>query len=504
MVNADHSKSIILDATSHFYDSRISIIMTNRKRKLGTGADDNSHPAPKRAKKGADDNPIFRVPQHLKNSVTQISRNKTECVFALKLPLGSMDSIRKMAWGIKDSASSVGIRVRFHNSEKGTFVSYCVHNSGDKIPTSGHRYCSTKDATANKVICTTRPNLLTCVLARDLHELLRTKDTTVAQIHQKMEQAIDSDPTEKCLICRKKFNVRMWAATTCSDKCAKEFEAWPLTARAAHLTLDTKTLDFLLCCVYSDALLKEKYQYQEVYPNLLKDCPVSIRQLTSVIDSFPEDLSKVMSPPDSHSTKQMGLYRERQQLLSWICSSFRGFMTFLPPAADFHAPEMGKSHQFLLMNAHLGRQKAFVNKVNSLEKGVGSMAFHGTPSYNTLSILREGLKANHIGLFYAPEPSTSLSYSGQVANDGYLQPWTKSSFKGQQYLVLFGCEVALRDVPWAWGEHSTSDESTVMIRYIFLCPVNIAPPLASTLSNTMLTTYASLQKGQVAKCDIKG
>ena len=481
--------------------------MANQKRKFGFYRSPSNR---KRTKQDDEESARFRIPRHLRNFINQVSRDKTERVFIIRCSLQSMGFVRKLAWGIRDTATSIVVRVKFHDTGRETSTHFCVHNSSDKSPSFGHQFCVDSDKQPNKVICTTRPNIMTCVIGIELYNLIRTsKGVTLADIHQKIEQVITSNPTTKCLICSKRNNVKTWNSATCSDQCKKKLEAWPLSAQLSQLIIDLKAFDFLLCCIYTAALTKNKFAPQGTFQSLLRDCPIDSGRIPSLIDSFPKDLTRLMSSLDTDTLYQTSYRRERIKFLSWISSSFCGCLVSLPPTANLHINGMGSAHQFLLLNAHLDRQTRFMHKINALRTPSGSVAFHGTPSFNTLKILTEGLKANRIGLFYAPEPSISLGYAAKFRQDGHLRPWKKSSFEGSQYLVVFGCEVANSAIPWKprngrLFEHFTFDVNTVMVRYVFLCPPSQQVPLASTIQPKMLAAYTALGKGTLTSENIQG
>lgn len=478
----------------------------------------------KRIKEDHDEEEIFHIPQHLKAFITTEAPQYRK--YQLRFTLESMDSIRRLAWGIEDTVEEIIVRMRFSRLSKNTFrARFCVHNSNDEnvFGTSHHFYTSTYED-SNIAICTSRPNVLICVIGSMLHKVLKSgyEDLNLARLYQMVDFTIDSDPTTTCLICRENINVKVWTAAVCSEHCNKKLESWPLRAQLSNLIIDFKVLDFLLCCVYTAALPKIKYSTRTSYDSLFE----GLHQITSIIDSLPKDLSEWQFPAPLSTAAYYD--QECARLLAWLCSRFRGCMISLPPSANFHVPGLKKAHQFLLLNSHVERQEASEHKLSALSSKCGSLAFHGAPGFRIFDILSDGLKTNGGNLFYAPEPSISLNYarglrasrrgvffspkssarSLESPADAYLQPWKKSAFRGSQYLVLFGCEVSKSAISWRERggksfESWTSDESTVTIRYIFLCPPHETEASASTMKKTMVKTYKALNRGRLASGDIR-
>jgi hypothetical protein len=255
-------------------------------------------------------------------------------------------------------------------------------------------------------------------------------------------------------------------------------------------------LDFLLACVYSAAA-------DTTGLDLLPGCPVPKVSLQGVIDTFPalpkdasagQILSKIKGG-DSQAANRLAL-------LSWLGTSFRGFMLTAPESA--RVPLMPNVHQFLMLNSAPEHQAIFDNRLragrSSSANVTGGVTFHGTPATRLWKVLTEGLKnmsntpfmahgASHgSGIYLADEPSVSLGYSGSTG-----VTWKNSAWHGRQ--VLLGCELA-GHTPNSY--HVIPDEGNVMIRYVFLCPAGFRPPQVRLIDGAMKMTYAALRNGTLA------
>ena len=131
----------------------------------------------------------------------------------------------------------------------------------------------------------------------------------------------------------------------------------------------------------------------------------------------------------------------------------------------------GEPKQFLLLNINLKRQAAFEKELAKADTATGSSAFHGTANENVFRILREGLVVSpELGeVFYSDLSYVSAKYAMARSDTRRqtLRVWKNSAWKN--FSVLFGVEVASKNIRFMYNEHSSRQEG-VMVRYIFLLP----------------------------------
>lgn len=417
------------------------------------------------------------IPKKLEDVIKQASDD----VYELTFPLDEVDSLHRLAWGLDKRATSVDVFINWQFG-KDRYPGFCVHSSTD-IDDRGrlrgrHRFCSTRQSTPNKTICSPRSNILTCVLGGELHGLLSQDAPKLSDIYDQAADVIASDPTSQCLICGKDFAVKLYTPTACLGKCMEALDGWPLRARMSHLLADVTTLDFLLCTIYTAADGQKAHPdaYREE-SSLLAGCPLKLDQIQPVVDTFPA-VSDRLSANDLLRGGRAKHERGRKQIMGWLCSRFRGCMVSLSPGAGLHVPNTGAEdkpgHQFVLLNPRPERLQRFASKVNRLKAKRGSVAFHGTKPPRAFSILTDGLintartpyDDTKAGIFCAEEPYTSLWYAGR---DPPLRGWSNSIFAGMEWSIIFGLEVAVK-LGAGYQIYDALEESLFMVRYVFVYP----------------------------------
>ncbi|CAN8096093.1 unnamed protein product [Discula destructiva] len=411
--------------------------------------------------------------------------------FELTFLINHLNGLQRLAWGNDHRAESIIVCIRFglKNKKDSDHALFCVHLRSDdegRHLRARHRFSSTKGDSVRAIMtpCTARSNIMTIVLGRELHQVLGSRGCRKLDvIYDNVAKIIKStDPTKSCLICDKKFGVKIYTPTACLGNCLAKFEKWPLRARLSHLLTDVKSLDFLLCSIYTavDGQKQVPTAYGTI-SSLLVGCPLELEQVQPAIDSFPA-LSDRLSMKDMLKEGESKVTSaHRKQLLSWVTQRFRGCMIALKPEAELlvKGKRIDDVHQFMVLNACLERQEKFADNINKL--GVGSVAFHGCKAPRTFNILADASRdpsklpypRTDQGVFFASEPNTSLRYA---AGDGTFKAWKASQFSVKAgWLIVFGIEVAWPDVRinYRRAEASTRDESRLMIRYIFMAPSSI-------------------------------
>lgn len=419
----------------------------------------------------------YPIPDRLQDVVERVRTKRS--LFELKFPINDLDGVQRLAWGLDRRADFVVVNLEFlqGEDESSGHARFCVHSSTDR-ETRSHQYSSTiSDAircTNNP--CSPRSTILTCVLSRELFGLVGLRGCRdLETIYDRAFELIKSDPTKRCLICGKQYEVKVYTPTACLGRCMDTLNQWPLRARLSHLLSDTKVLDLMLCCIYTAVNGQEACRDQyKTKSSLLVDCPLKLEKIQPAIDSFPK-ISDELGMHQLVSSEKMQTRSSQRQLLSWLALRLRGCIVSLTHDADFFMQGKGLegSHQFMLLNSRLERQQAFMKKV--IKVAQGSVAFHGARAPRAFNIMTDALRnmikepydIEEAGIFYSDNPGYSYTYTER---DIPLKAWKRSQFSGQGWSVLFGLEVALSEIPFACNEHSTSRESTLMIRYIFLLP----------------------------------
>lgn len=292
----------------------------------------------------------------------------------------------------------------------------------------------------------------------------------------------------------------------------QKLDKWPLRARLSHLLSDFKTLDFLLCSIYTAA--DGQRQVPNLYltkDSLLVDCPLKLFQIQPTIDSFPR-LSDKLGISNLLKSGSDQLWKSRKQLLSWLSIRVRGCMVSLKPGTEFFAggKDLERCHQFMLLNSVLERHANFVRNVRQV--GVGSVAFHGCKASRAFNILTDALRnmwgksyvKSDRGIFFSNNPSYSYSYSAYARYpEGLFRAWKESSFGGRSWAVVFGLEVAMSRITFRGQECSTLDEGLLAIRYVFLIPigdlawVGQSPIAAIVKQDVMKKAFKALDEGSL-------
>lgn len=454
--------------------------MAPNKRNSPVGSANSRSPKSKRQRRHqAPPAEIFPIPERLQDVVERVGNKGS--LFQLMFPIDCLDGLQRLAWGLDRRADFVIVNLEFLQGENKSsgHARFCVHSSTDREKRS-HQYSSTISESSKCINnpCSPRSTILTCVLSRELFGLLGLRGCRdLGTIYDRALECIKSDPTKRCLICGEVYEVKVYTPTACMGECLEMLDKWPLRARLSHLLSDTKAMDFMLCCVYTAVNGQQAKSVRHEYgteSSLLVSCPLPLDKIQATIDSFPK-LSDELGMQQLVSSKAMS-GSHRRQLLSWLTLRFRGCIVSLTRDADLFVQGKGlegRHHQFLLLNSRLERQQKFKNEVNKVD--VGSVAFHGARAPRVFNIVTDALRdmfsepydVEEEGIFYSNDPGYSCIYT---AGDKPLQAWKQSQFSGKEWSVLFGVEVALSEIPFKNMEHSTRNESTVMIRYVFLLP----------------------------------
>lgn len=421
----------------------------------------------------------YPVPDRLQDYIEAFADRRSS--FVLRFSIDDLDAVHRLAWGLDSRADSIIVNLEFVQGERKSsgHARFCVHSSTDREKRR-HQYSSTIQDVEQciQTPCSPRSTILTCVLSRELFGLLGLRGCRdLGIIYDRVSELIKSDPTRRCLICGTYYDVKVYTPTACLPECLKILDKWPLRARLSHLLSDTEVLDFLLCCIYTGVNGQQRFPgHYGKDSSLLVGCPLRLQDIQPAIDSLSRLSDDLGMQQLVNSKARHG--SSRRQLLSWLTLRSRGCMASLTRDAEFFVQENGleSSHQFMLLNSRIERQAAFTKELAKV--GVGSVAFHGARAPRAFNIVTDALCdmmskpyvqniPGQAGIFYSDSPQYSYDYT---RGDVPLKAWKQSKFYGQDWSVLFGLEVALPWIPFRENEHSTSIESSLMIRFIFLIP----------------------------------
>ncbi|KAJ4207590.1 hypothetical protein NW759_013991 [Fusarium solani] len=435
---------------------------------------------------GIQDTPVRAVgqgvPAELADAVEEVAPNEYE----LSFPLTGLNELQRLARGVPDGARLLVVRVCLTSP-----TGFCVHYApNDEATANRHRYWKKSSNDPDLPICGTKPSLFTYCLSRNLHRLLMSPQTVPA-IHSSIEKWVIASPST-CGVCGALISVKLWKTAACSQSCSIRFRLAPLEVRLHNLLVDPLSIDLLISSVYAAALDGSAL-------DLIPGCPVAKASLPTVINSLPSMEALAKAPNLSRALQNSCYAVDQERLLSWLCLSFRGFLRSVP--RGFAIPSMPQTQQFLLMNSHHEREKAFETHLGATASAGSGPVFHGTSISRLYLILSAGLRnvsntplmrhgaASGPGIYCGDEQATSLGYSQAIGNS-----WSNSAID-QQMRVMLGCELA--KYPTAnTPTHVVQDETRVLVRYVFLLPANYHTPPRRHVVPAMSTAFAMLRSGR--------
>lgn len=420
------------------------------------------------------------VPEELFDSVELVGEAEYELSFALM----HLSDIQRRARGISKNSRMLLVRLCLQDSPR-----FCIHLSPNDEGRGQHDYWRPADnRELCSAICTTRPNLFTYYLGRNLHQLLR-KDYSLRNIHSAILQLITASPAT-CLFCSTPMGIKLWKPAACSKSCSIKLRTAPLEVRLQNLLVDTLSIDLLLTCVYAAAADQSDL-------TLLPGCPVQKSKIRSVIDSLP-NLASLQTATDLQAAirgnDECG--RDREKLLSWLCLKFRGFILANPDG--FRIPSMPNTQQFLMLNSNHEKEQLF--KAQPGSQGGSGVVFHGTTILRLFLILTEGLKvmsntpfmqngaAYGQGIYCGNDQGGSLPYAHKIGRS-----WRNSALRNMS--IMLGCELAAYTTPGSDGIHRISDGDRLIVRYVFLLPEGYNPPARHHVEPAMSISFATLRSG---------
>lgn len=445
---------------------------------------------------------ISGTPESLIDVVERIG----DGLFELCFPLTHLKPLQRAALGVGKSRMVLVHIMLGNGSEPPEF---CIHlhpePGGDRPEgvgratnpsTVGHCYwqASHGSSAPDTHFCRGRANRVTYQLGRTLWRHLMTGFiVSLESVHRTLASQLE-DLAQNCIVCGYPIGIRLWRSTCCQERCSVMLRKSNLEVRLADLRLDPDVVDLLLTMAHAAAVAGDV--------ELLPGCPISnMPSLVQILNSLPSVTSLQNSNDLNTSVKQLGASSEK--LLSWICTSYRGFLASATGALKI--PSMPGVHQFVLASAAPELEKAFTANMGSTQ--TTTVVFHGTTLDRLYRILCQGLcigggtkwrrhgASYGNGIYVAEDPATSLSYTGGQSRTS--SGWGASIF--QNVRVVLGCELigASNCTSPTRGIYVVKIPSQLMVRYVFLFSSSAAAPAAQHVAPAMLSAFASLRKGSV-------
>jgi len=313
---------------------------------------------------------------------------------------------------------------------------------------------------------------------------LQINFSSLEQIHKLVTAAL-KDISKSCLVCGTPKGTQLRRSSTCQRECYILYQLAPLEVRLAEIRHDPAAMDLLLTMVHYAALSRNIA--------LLPNCAFTDTQhILQALAKVPAVSTLTNAADLGSAVRKLGTQTEK--LLLWTCLNYRGFL--VSATGKMRIPGMPiNTHQFLMASAAPELESAFAAKMGTLPTRV---LWHGTSMERLYAIMCEGLKicsntplqlhgaASGSGIYTAEEPVTSWGYATHPGPN-----WARSSFSSVR--VLLGLEAAGPAV--GKGVHVVRDASTLMVRYVFLVPINGTIPAAATVAPAMLSAYNSLRTG---------
>jgi hypothetical protein len=355
---------------------------------------------------------LAKLPTALIGLVEKVGDREVE----LQFPLTQLRPLQRIAMGIGNAQSLI---IRLDLGDYSIPAGFCLHLDNESNSSeSAHQPWEV--AQNNKIpdrrFCHGRANRTSYQLARKLTRHLHMGFKSLEDIHTVVTAALNDLP-QCCIVCGIAHNVPLRRSAVCSlPGCSTLFFRASLEVRLAEIQNDPQVVDLLLTMVHHAASTGDI--------NLLPGCPFpDTTSVLALLKTMPAIATLSKANDLTRALKLLGLPTEK--LLSWVCLSYRGFLT--SATGTLRVPGMpAGTHQFLLANAAPEIETAHAGQLAGLPTRV---LWHGTSLGRLFSIINQGLRvmsgttlqahgaSSGHGVYTADEPSTSWAYSNP--NYGY-------------------------------------------------------------------------------------
>ncbi|KAH7330471.1 hypothetical protein BKA65DRAFT_59288 [Rhexocercosporidium sp. MPI-PUGE-AT-0058] len=443
---------------------------------------------------------IAHIPDELIDVIEKLGPGELE----LSFPLAGWKPLQRIGSGV-GTAQAVIVRLYLDGDEG---MSFCIHLSPE-IACSVSRSRATCQkhgrhhgwmtgvgtSAPDRPFCFGRTNRALYQLSRDVWRHLTDGFLSLEVTYNFVLSAL-ATMSSRCVVCGNPLPIGLLRSTTCQKSCSFLLRKSSLEVRLADLRHDPMVVTVLFAAVLTVASSPST----TLATDLLRGNPLSSAATLRAIENFPIPTTLQSVPDLTLAVRKMGTDIER--LLSWMCTSYRGFLTLATGALK--VPSMPGVFQYVLASGSPEKETAFRAHSGSVSSEV---VFHGTSFDRLYAILRDGLRilstgplrkhgaSYGTGIYVADDPRTAWSYATQTAK-GASSGWLANELRDTR--VLLGCEmVASGRAAVAAGIHVVSDESQIMVRYIFICPPTTTLPIAAHIVPAMKSTFHSLRVGSV-------
>ncbi|KAH7117739.1 hypothetical protein B0J11DRAFT_570954 [Dendryphion nanum] len=256
--------------------------------------------------------------------ILDVVERRGENGFEISFPLTSFTDLDRAALGLGTSKTLL-VRV-FVDYTCEMPAAFCAHMDDDDqsqdidaVHTPWVCLDDTKDPEA--AYCGKVTTAFTWQLNRHLHRHLKVGTITIASLHTFITNNIRA-LAHSCLICGANHDapsIRLRRSTPCTlPSCNLLFNTIPIEIRIPELRTDIFAVDLILTTVYAAAMSNRH--------ELLPGCPITTNAgVTAILNALPvlSILRDAMHPSAILRT----YHPSAEQLLTWACTHFRGFVT---------------------------------------------------------------------------------------------------------------------------------------------------------------------------------
>ena len=421
---------------------------------------------------------------------------------ALRFPLAEeLNASEYLAFGLKGTEN---LTVHVQLNAEGRFDGLCVHlqNRGDR-PIQSHKYYKSASA-PDRLYCKGRLTRLTYIVARNVWRAIHEQGETSLQVIYEGIRNVMQTGVSRCIVCAGSIGAQLHRATICtSPACKQAYLKSPLDLRLEDVRCRDRVVDLLLTSVFAAANLS-RLEFLPDHPSQLND-PAKLQIL---MNSLPP--TKTLAAAKDFQTGLRGCGNRAEVLLSWLCTSYRGFI--VPATGAYQIPNIPRIHQFLVVDNPPEVEAAFAQHNHYNERHV---LFHGTSMDRLYGILTQGLKvcshtalqkhgaAHGSGIYTGREPSTAWGYATSTQANSNFNGFTNSRADFRDSTVVLGLEHAGNDTSGR-SMHVIKDPTRIIVRYILVVPPNVNYPRAQDIAPTMLKTFRSLRATAAANVHAAG
>jgi hypothetical protein len=407
------------------------------------------------------DDALASLPPGLISVVERVDDMRVEMLF----PLTHLTQLQRLRFGLGNARSLYLHFVIAHDP------AFCLHLDSEMKGKGRAGHATTIHHPWQAISGGEEPDLPICQgrtspakyhLSRAIARHLAEGFTSLEAVHVLLTSIL-KDLGKGCITCARDHGVKIRGPTTCSQAvCRNAFRSASLEVHLCQIRQDPDAVDFLLSMVYSAASSGNL--------QLLPNCPFNnTATVLQVLNLLPSMSS--LQNSDSMAEAIRALNPQVEQLLKWVCTACRGFISSAQGSLLIPSFPAG-THQFLLATHSPEHEAAFSRHLSTWNAFTQTrVLFHGTSLDRLFAITCEGLKvlsgtslqahgaASGAGIYCASEPVTSWGYcAGQGQGN-----WAGSRFSN--FRVLLGLENAGSSVS-PRGVHVVKDATTLCVRYL--------------------------------------